>query len=151
MPARRAPPSSPPCGATPTRRRVRARSQRSARPGGSRSARAVAPTGERRDGMTAGVLLARVLAAGGIGTVYGLPLMGVPVTAVADPAVAVLLARAHRAVHGVAAAAHVGDGTLVMPGPRPGDGDAADPIDTVVVEDAETLRALAPLVAQRVR
>lgn len=101
--------------------------------------------------MTAGALFARVLSAGGVGTVYGLPLMGVPVTRVEDPAVAVLLARAHRAVHGAAAAAYVGDGTLVLPGPRQGDGDAADPIDTVVVEDVETLRTLAPLVAQRVR
>ena len=101
--------------------------------------------------MTGGVLLAWVLAAGGIGAVYGRPLDDVPVTEVTDPAVAVLLARAHRAVHGVAAAAHVGDGTVVVPGARPGDGDGGDPIDTVVVEDAETVRALAPLLAQRVR
>jgi Thiamine pyrophosphate enzyme, central domain len=110
----------------------------------------VAPTGEGRVGVTAGLLLARVLAAGGVGAVYGLPLDGVPVTEVTDAAVAVLLAQAHRAVHGVAAAAHIGDGTWVMPGPcRGGDGDADDPVDTVVVEDVETLRALAPLVAQR--
>ena len=38
--------------------------------------------------MTAGQLLARVLAAGGIGAAYGRPLDGVPVTEVADPAVA---------------------------------------------------------------
>ena len=137
-PARRAPPSSPPCGAIPTRRRVRAPSPRSACRTGSRSARVVAPANDGPGRVTAGQLLRRVLAAGGIGTVYGLPLMGVPVTEVSDPAVAVLLAQAHRAVHGVAAAAHVGDGTLVVPGPRPGGvGDAAD---MVVVEDVETLR-----------
>src|SRR5580704_15959203 len=37
-PARRAPPSSPPCGATPTKKRARAPSPRSARRTGSRSA-----------------------------------------------------------------------------------------------------------------
>ena len=101
------------------------------------------------DRVTAGVLLARVLAAGGIGAVYGHPLDGVPVTEVTDPAVAVLLAQAHRAVHGVAAAAHLGDGTLVVPGPRPGgERDAATAAETVVVEDVERLRALAPLVAE---
>jgi thiamine pyrophosphate-dependent acetolactate synthase large subunit-like protein len=61
----------------------------------------------------------------------------------------VLLARAHRAVHGTAAAAHVGDGTLVVPGPRPG--GVTEPADTVVVEDVETLRALPSLLAERVR
>jgi len=102
--------------------------------------------------VTAGLLLARVLAAGGIGTVYGLPLMGVPVSEVSDPEVAVLLAQAHRAVHGVAAAAHVGEGTLVLPGPTSGGaGGLSDPVDTVVVEDVETLRALAPLLAERIR
>jgi hypothetical protein len=102
--------------------------------------------------VTAALLLRRVLAAGGIGAAYGRPLDGVPVTEVADPVVAVLLAQAHRAVHGVVAAAHVGDGTLVVPGPRPGGADSvADPADTVVVEDVETLRALPPLLAERVR
>jgi hypothetical protein len=98
--------------------------------------------------VTAGLLLARVLAAGGIGAAYGRPLDGVPVTELTDPAVAVLLAQAHRAVHGVAAAAHVGDGTLVVPGPRTGPAEATDAADTVAVEDVETLRALAPLVAK---
>ena len=68
--------------------------------------------------MTAGQLLGRVLAVAGIGAVYGRPLPGVPVTEIADPAVAVLLAHAHRAVHGVPAVAHLGAGTLVVPGPR---------------------------------
>jgi hypothetical protein len=102
--------------------------------------------------MTAGLLCARVLAAGGIGAVYGRPLDGVPLTEVTDPVVAVLLAQAHRAVHGVAAAAHVGDRTLVVPGLRPGaDADGPGAAETVVVEDVETLRALAPLLAQHVR
>ncbi len=100
--------------------------------------------------MTAGLLLARALAAGGIGAAYGRPLDGVPVTVVADPAVAVLLAQAHRAVHGVAAAAHVGDGTLVVPGVRPGGAvEPADAVHTVVVDDVDAVRALAPLVAER--
>jgi hypothetical protein len=98
--------------------------------------------------VTAGLLLARVLAAGGIGAAYGRPLDGVPVTELTDPAVAVLLAQAHRAVHGVVAAAHVGDGTLVVPGPRTGPAEATDAADTVAVEDVETLRALSPLVAK---
>jgi len=71
--------------------------------------------------------------------------MGVPVTEVSDPEVGVLLAQAHRAVHGVAAAAHVGEGTLVVPGPRPdGTGDTAD---TLVVDEVASVRALAPRVA----
>ena len=112
--------------------------------------RAVSPADEGQIGVTAGLLLARVLAAGGIGAAYGRPLDGVPVTEVVDPAVAVLLAQAHRAVHGVAAVAHVGDRTLVVPGPRPDDVEGgAEPADTVVVEDAETLRALAALLAER--
>jgi hypothetical protein len=69
------------------------------------------------------------------------------VTEVADPAVALLLAQAHRAVHGVAAVAHTGDGMLVVPGPRP-DG-AGGPADTTVVDDLDTMRALAPLLAER--
>ena len=99
--------------------------------------------------MTAGQLLARVLAAGGIGAAYGRPLDGVPVTEVTDPGVAELLAQAHRAVHGVAAVAHVADGTLVVPGPRPGTGSPAEPADTMLVDEIETVRALAPLVAER--
>jgi Thiamine pyrophosphate enzyme, central domain len=97
--------------------------------------------------VTAGRLLARALVAGGIGAAYGRPLDGVPVTEVADPAVAVLLAQAHRAVHGVAAIAHVGDGTLVLPGPRPD--RTGDPAEAVVVDDADGVRALAPLLAER--
>jgi hypothetical protein len=109
----------------------------------------VAPTGEGPDGVTAGSLLARALATGGVGAAYGRALDGVPVTEVIDPAVAVLLAQAHRAVHGVAAAAHVGDRTLVVPGPRPGGHPTA--AGTVVVDDVETLRGLAPLLAERLR
>ena len=96
--------------------------------------------------MTAGQLLRRVLAAGGIGTVYGLPLDGVPVTVVSDLAVAVLLAQAHRAVHGVAAAAHLGEGTLVVPDPR-ADG-TEDTADTLLVDEVESVRALAPRLAE---
>jgi Thiamine pyrophosphate enzyme, central domain len=102
--------------------------------------------------VTAGRLLARVLAAAGIGAAYGRPLAALPVTEVVDPAVAVLLAQANRAVHGVAAVAHVGDGTLVVPGPRPGDArDPVQPAAPLVVDDLDTLRSLAPLLAQRTR
>jgi hypothetical protein len=110
----------------------------------------VAPAHDGRAGVTAGLVLARVLAAGGIGAAYGRPIDGVHVTDVADPAVAVLLAQAHRAVHGVAAVAHVGDGALVVPGRRPDGGDdVAERADTVAVADVEALRALAPLLAAR--
>jgi hypothetical protein len=111
----------------------------------------VVPAHDGQVAMTAGRLLARALAAGGIGAVYGRPLDGVPVTDVADPAVAVLLAQAHRAVHGVAAVAHVGEGTLVVPGPRPGAADRVDVAGPVLVEDVETVGALAPLLADAVR
>ena len=95
--------------------------------------------------MTAGQLLARVLTAAGIGAAYGRPLPGVPVTEMADPAVAVLLAHAHRAVHGVPALAHLGEGTLIVPGPSPRHGpDPAPPDEVVVVDDVGTLRTLAP-------
>jgi hypothetical protein len=98
----------------------------------------------------AGQLLARVLAAAGIGTAYGRPLTGVPVTEVSDPAVALLLAQAHRAVYGDAAVAHLGAGTLVAPGPSPrGEGGPELPPEPVVVEDLETLRALAPVLRER--
>jgi hypothetical protein len=106
----------------------------------------VAPAHEAQTGVTAGLLFARALAAGGIGTAYGLPLLGVPVTEVSDPEVAMLLAQAHRAVHGVAAAAHVGEGTLVVPGPRPD--RSGNPADSFVVDEVESVRALAPLVAE---
>ena len=46
--------------------------------------------------VTAGELLRRLLAVAGVDAVYGAPLEGVPVTPVADPAVAELLAAAHR-------------------------------------------------------
>jgi hypothetical protein len=100
--------------------------------------------------VTAGQLLARVLAAGGIGAAYGRPLDGLPVTEVADPGVAVLLAQAHRAVHGVAAVAHVGEGTLVVPGRRPeSPWDPADSAESVVIDDDDALGTLALLVAER--
>ena len=99
--------------------------------------------------MTAGPLLARVLAAAGTGAAYGRPLDGLPVTEVRDPVVAVLLAHAHRAVHGVPAAAHLGDGTLVVPGLSPAGGpDPTLPSATVVAEDAAALAALPPVLAQ---
>jgi hypothetical protein len=98
--------------------------------------------------VTTGVLLARAFAAAGIGAAYGPALPGLPVTDVADPALAVLLAQAHRAVHGVAALAHVGGGTLVVPGPRPDSpGDRAGLADAVVVDDVGAVRELAPLLA----
>jgi len=99
--------------------------------------------------MTAGQLLARVLSAAGIGTAYGRPLPGVPVTEVRDPVVAVLLAQAHRAVLGVPAVAHLGEGALVVPGPSSSGGPDPGPgAETVAAEDVDALRALAPVVAR---
>ena len=74
-----------------------------------------------------------------------------PVTGVTDPAVAVLLAQAHRAVHGVAAVSHVGGGPSWCPDRARAARTRPDPADAVVVEDVESLRALAPLLAERVR
>jgi len=102
--------------------------------------------------MTAGELLARVLAVAGVGAAYGRPLPGVPVTEIADPDVAVLLAHAHRAVHGVPAVAHLGEGTLIVPGPSPRGGpDPQTPAEVVDAPDVEALRSLAPALARAQR
>jgi Thiamine pyrophosphate enzyme, central domain len=101
-----------------------------------------------RGGVTAGQLLARAFAAAGIGAAYGRPLSGVPVTEVRDGAVAVLLAQAHRAVHGVGAVAHLGEGAVMVPGPSPRGGHVADlPTGTVVVDGPDAVRGLPPLLA----
>lgn len=79
---------------------------------------------------TAGRLLGRVLRVAGIDAVYGRPLAGVGVAAVASVDVATLLAAAHSRVHGRAAAVHAGDGALVV-------GAGAGP--TVAVASVEDL------------
>jgi Thiamine pyrophosphate enzyme, central domain len=85
--------------------------------------------------ITAGQLLARVLAVNGIDGVYGTPLSGVEVTPVGDPAVAELLAVAHRRVHRSAAAVSHGDGRLSIGAvgadrvPQRVIGDAAELLD----------------------
>ena len=101
---------------------------------------------------TAADVLRRALSAAGIGALYGRALPGIEVTEVADPTVAVLLAQAHRSVSGMAAAAHVGDGNLVVPGSRLAGGPVpALPGAHLVVADATTLCTLAPVVAEASR
>ncbi len=65
---------------------------------------------------TVGGLVARALAVAGVDAVYGAPLPGLPVTAVADPATAELVAAAHRRVHRVNAAVHRGGGVIAVGG-----------------------------------
>jgi hypothetical protein len=101
---------------------------------------------------TAGRALARVLSLAGIGAAYGRPLPGLPVRVVSDPAVAWLLAQAHRAVHATPAVAHLGEGTVVVPaasppGASPGSSPPLPPV-RLVVTDAATLAAVAPSLAE---
>jgi hypothetical protein len=102
---------------------------------------------------TAGQLLARVLSAAGIGAAYGRPLSGLPVRVVSDPAVALLLAHAHRAVHTTPAVAHLGEGTVVVAGASPeasADVGAppALPEARLVVKNTAALAAAVPAVAE---
>src|SRR5690606_36042328 len=62
-------------------------------------------------------LLRRLLAAAGVEAVYGPPLAALPAAVSVDPAVAPVLAVAHRRVHRAPALAHLGDGLLVA-GPQ---------------------------------
>jgi hypothetical protein len=102
--------------------------------------------------VSAGALLRRALSASGVDALYGRALAGFAVTEVAEPSVALLLARAHQSVTGSSAAVHVGDGTLVVPGRFAADGAApARPTARVVVADATALRGLAPVVAEAAR
>ncbi len=103
---------------------------------------------------TAGQLLARVLSAAGIGAAYGRPFSGLPVRDVTDPAVALLLAHAHRAVHITPAVAHLGEGTVVVAGTSPeasADAGAPPPLPEarLVVKDTAALAAAVPAVARR--
>jgi hypothetical protein len=75
---------------------------------------------------TAGGLLRRVLRAAGVGAVYGEPLAGLEVVPVADPAVARLLADAHRRVHSRRSLTHAG---RVLGGERDGLLDVDHPAD----------------------
>jgi len=76
----------------------------------------------RPDGSAATVggapLLQAALRAGGVDAVYGAAMAGLAVTPVASPDLAALLARAHRRVHGRAAAS-LGGRTMTLPGPDP--------------------------------
>ena len=79
-------------------------------------------------------------------------------TEVADPQVALLLAHAHRAVHGVPAAAHLGDGQIVVVGDRPALATVAGstnpfsalslPTHRRVIGEADELFGLGPAVAE---
>ncbi len=98
---------------------------------------------------TAGALLRRVLSAAGVGAAYGRPLAGVPVHPVQDPAVAVLLAHAHRTVHGRGAVAHLGGGAVIVPGASPEGGPApALPAAELQVAEAGHLAGVAPVLAR---
>ena len=78
-------------------------------------------------------------------------------TEVADPQVALLLAHAHRAVHGVPAAAHLGEGQIVVVGDRPAPatgGREHEPVPALslptqrrVIDEADELFGLGPAVA----
>ena len=67
--------------------------------------------------ITAGLVLDRALRAAGVDAVYGGPLAGVRTVGIRDPRVAALAVRAHQRVHGTLAAAHLGDGRLVIGAP----------------------------------
>ncbi len=102
---------------------------------------------------TAGRLLARILSAAGIGAAYGRPLPGLPVRAVSDPGVALMLAHAHRSVHTTPAVAHLGGGTVVVTGLSPEaerGSPPALPTARVVVKDAAALAAVAASVGPAV-
>ncbi len=109
-------------------------------------------------GRPASEILQRALSAGGVSAAYGLPFPGFPVAEVTDPQVALLLCFAHRAVHGAPAIAHMGDGRIVLVGPRPvlaadnGEGDRTPQLSLPrrrrVIREADELRALAPFVAE---
>jgi hypothetical protein len=94
--------------------------------------------------ITAGQLLARVLAVNGIDAVFGVALSGVQVTAVIDPDVAELLAVAHRRVHRAGAAVSRGDGRLCI-----GAGSAVRAPERVIGDAAELLDPLPAAVSLR--
>src|SRR5580700_4861673 len=85
-----------------------------------------------------GQLLARVLGRAGVHGVYGAPLPGMTVTSIDDLRVAEVLSSVHRAVHGAAAATHLGDGVLRISGAS---GFVAD--GEFVVTDTTDLDSLA--------
>jgi hypothetical protein len=99
-------------------------------------------------GQSTADVLRRTLSTAGIGALYGSALHGFGVTEAADPVVALLLAQAHRAVAGVPAVAHVGNGLLVVPGRSPEGGPAPAVPQARVVVDASVLSNLAPAVAE---
>ena len=90
-----------------------------------------------------------MLSAAGVGAADGRPLAGVPVHPVQDPAVAVLLAHAHRTVHGRGAVAHLGGGAVIVPGASPEGGPApALPAAELQVAEAGHLAGVAPVLAR---
>jgi Thiamine pyrophosphate enzyme, central domain len=109
---------------------------------------------------TAAQVLRQALSSAGVSAAYGRPLSGLVVTEVSDPEIALLLAHAHRAVHGVPAIAHLGDGRIVVVGPRPELAAHAEgrseswqlslPAPEEVIERADQLCSLAPAVAAAV-
>jgi len=103
-------------------------------------------------------VLMQALSVGGVSAAYGRPMPGLPMTEVADPQVALLLAHAHRAVHGVPAAAHLGEGQIVVVGDRPALATVAGstnpfsalslPTHRRVIGEADELFGLGPAVAE---
>jgi thiamine pyrophosphate-dependent acetolactate synthase large subunit-like protein len=89
----------------------------------------------------AGQLLDRWLRVQGIDTVYGRSLPGLRVVEVGDAVVATRLALAHRRVNGVQAAAHTGDGRLLLD-PVHG-GAATTPTELTITDPGDLLEASA--------
>ncbi len=111
-------------------------------------------------GRPAAEVLRQALSVGGVCAGYGRPMPGLPVTEVADPDVALLLAHAHRTVHGVPAVALLGDGQIIVVGDRPVLGGLLGstnrspalslPTQRRVIGEADELFALGPAVAEAV-
>ncbi len=109
---------------------------------------------------TATQVLRQVLSIGGVSAAYGRPLPGLLVTEVSDPQTALLLAHAHRVVHGVATMAHLGDGHVIVVGPRPElvvhadgghrPGQLSLPAERRVIGDIDEVFTLGPAVADAV-
>jgi hypothetical protein len=98
--------------------------------------------------ITAGQLLARVLAVSGVDGVYGVALRGVDVTAVDDPGAAELLAVAHRRVHRTSAAVSNRDRRLTI-GPLDAGGAGSDLPERVIRNATELLDPLPASVCLR--
>jgi len=103
--------------------------------------------------ITAGLVLDRALRAAGVDAVYGQSLAGVRTVPIRDPTVAVLAARAHQRVHGTLAAAHIGDGRLVIGavgGKDAAIGAPGGPRELMLDDPADAVEAVAAMAAGHV-